>query len=67
MLVKRRTNNRHNELHSMMLNFIEQIQSIANLFITYLTFFSKVQTRYPKYILVVLKSFKRLGSYFIKK
>ena len=34
MLVKRRTNNRHNELHNMMLNFIEQIQSISNLFIT---------------------------------
>ena len=32
MLVKRRTNNRHNELHSMMLNFIEQVQSIANMF-----------------------------------
>ena len=32
MLVKRRTNNRHNELHSMMLNFIEQVQSIASLF-----------------------------------
>ena len=32
MLVKRRTNNRHNELHSMMLNFIEQIQSVANIF-----------------------------------
>ena len=34
MLVKRRTNNRHNELHNMMLNFIEQIQSISNLFIS---------------------------------
>ena len=32
MLVKRRTNNRHNELHSMMLNFIEQVQSVANMF-----------------------------------
>ena len=31
MLIKRRTNNKHNELHSMMLNFIEQIQSVVNL------------------------------------
>ena len=31
MLVKRRTNNKHNELHSMMQNFIEQLQSIVNL------------------------------------
>ena len=36
MLVKRRTNNRHNELHSMMLNFIEQVQSIATMFSQYL-------------------------------
>lgn len=31
MLIKRRTNNKHNELHNMMKNFIEQIQSVVSL------------------------------------
>lgn len=31
MLIKRRTNNKHNELHNMIKNFIEQIQSIVSL------------------------------------
>ena len=31
MLIKRRTNNKHNELHNMIKNFIEQIQSVVSL------------------------------------